>query len=483
MISALFGKKCGACGKRTRDPVPAPLEASFPPQAVICKPCSLRLKAEADARAEAEAEREAEAKRWAEAAAKRRAEEAKAEVEAKRQAAATAKRQTEEAEARRRADTETAAKRQAEGEALRNDMRKGMIVCQNPACQEQYDLSHVVAVSDKIIKRALHGLGAAVIGIMSGHPVLVGHSKRDTREDVLRTLVTLHTTSMSEWTCDKCKADNSWKTSYRRNEEEASPQAKSNTEAAAIPTESNAARESPTPITQALTPSADSLNRAAYSGNLAEVESLLTKRAEINAKGLKDWIALIAACDKGHFTVAQVLINKGADVDAQTNEGETALMRAAAGGYDQIIEALLAKNADVNVRSHFGETAFSLASKRGHQSVLTLLRGKGVGPVEGPTVDEVQELRNLGTGLKAIADSLEFCRLRLGDKEMAEKYANDETALKAYLFVGRSMRRGGPSADDMGVIMEARRQGRYRIQQRNDGGGGFDLIFFYPQSK
>lgn len=66
MISALLGTKCGSCGKRTRDPVPAPVEASLPSQTMVCKPCSLRLKAEAAARAEAEAERQAREKADAE---------------------------------------------------------------------------------------------------------------------------------------------------------------------------------------------------------------------------------------------------------------------------------------------------------------------------------------------------------------------------------------------------------------------------------
>lgn len=72
---SLFGVKCASCGRRARNGVLAPAEASVPPQAMVCGACSARLKSEADARAEAEAKRrevEEANTRTAEAEAKRR---------------------------------------------------------------------------------------------------------------------------------------------------------------------------------------------------------------------------------------------------------------------------------------------------------------------------------------------------------------------------------------------------------------------------
>lgn len=53
MSWSLFGTKCGACGKRTRDAVLAPAGTGVDPQNMICKACFARLKSGASARAEA----------------------------------------------------------------------------------------------------------------------------------------------------------------------------------------------------------------------------------------------------------------------------------------------------------------------------------------------------------------------------------------------------------------------------------------------
>jgi hypothetical protein len=210
------------------------------PRGVMAKGREVREQAEANRLAEqAEAEAEARRRAYAEAEANR---EAEAEVRRRENADAEAKWAAEG-----RAYAEAEAKRQAEAKARQRDVWKGMIVCQNPACLEQYDLWHVVAVSDEDVMSALTGGGATVIGRMSGHPVLVGHTKHDTSDEVFSTLATLRSNPRSKWTCDKCKADSSWEASYRRDAADASPQAKSNTEAAAKPIESNVAREAPTP--------------------------------------------------------------------------------------------------------------------------------------------------------------------------------------------------------------------------------------------
>jgi hypothetical protein len=92
-------------------------------------------------------------------------------------------------------------------------------VCRNIACGERYDLEHVVTVSDEDMMGFLTGGGATVIGKLSGHPVLVNHSKRDTTENDLRTLLNLHLNPQSRWTCDKCKAHSTWNASYLKGAE------------------------------------------------------------------------------------------------------------------------------------------------------------------------------------------------------------------------------------------------------------------------
>ena len=90
----------------------------------------------------------------------------------------------------------------------------GVIVCQNSSCREQYDLDHVVMVSDEDMMSFLSGSGATVIGNLAGHPVLVDHSKSGTtnKEELKRFF---DSAPRVGWTCNKCKKDSSWNASYR----------------------------------------------------------------------------------------------------------------------------------------------------------------------------------------------------------------------------------------------------------------------------
>ena len=80
---------------------------------------------------------------------------------------------------------------------------------------------------------------------------------------------------------------------------------------------------------------------AAEKGNLAEVENLLDKGADINTKGALGLTALMVASLEGHKEVVELLINKGADVNARDDfEGGTALLYASVMGHEDIAELL-----------------------------------------------------------------------------------------------------------------------------------------------
>jgi hypothetical protein len=93
-------------------------------------------------------------------------------------------------------------------------LRNGVIVCQNLACLEQYNLGQVVTMSDEEMMGSLTSAGAKVIGRLSGQSVLVGHSNRETSENDLITLLNIHSNPESKWTCDKCQAQSGWNASY-----------------------------------------------------------------------------------------------------------------------------------------------------------------------------------------------------------------------------------------------------------------------------
>ena len=84
--------------------------------------------------------------------------------------------------------------------------QKRTLVCLG--CREQYDLDHIVTVSDDQAMAFLRGGGAVVVGEMSGHPVMVGHSSSATSKSDLNAL--LKEGPKFGWQCSKCKAKNSW---------------------------------------------------------------------------------------------------------------------------------------------------------------------------------------------------------------------------------------------------------------------------------
>ena len=72
----------------------------------------------------------------------------------------------------------------------------------------------------------------------------------------------------------------------------------------------------------------DELISAAKDGNVAAVQALLAKGAEVNAKNEDGMTALMAASADGSLDVAQALPAQGTDVNAKTNDGENALSLA-----------------------------------------------------------------------------------------------------------------------------------------------------------
>jgi len=83
---------------------------------------------------------------------------------------------------------------------------------------------------------------------------------------------------------------------------------------------------------------------AAARGDLAAVQALLVKGADVNAKTNNDATALIVASQAGHLDVVQALLTKGAEVNAKTtSNGGTALIIASQNGHLGVVQALLAK--------------------------------------------------------------------------------------------------------------------------------------------
>ena len=121
----------------------------------------------------------------------------------------------------------------------------------------------------------------------------------------------------------------------------------------------------------------EELIKAARRGEVATVEALLAKGADVQARDTHGSTALLDATFGGHDAVVEALLARGADVQAKDNHGRTALMWASWNGHLVVVQALLAKGADVQAKSTNGNTALMTASSEGHVAVVQALLAKG----------------------------------------------------------------------------------------------------------
>jgi len=83
------------------------------------------------------------------------------------------------------------------------------------------------------------------------------------------------------------------------------------------------------------------------------------------------------AAGRDYVNEVERLLSKGGDVNAKDAAGCTALHRAAWDGSPDLVTLLLSKGADVNAKNNDGHTALHLAARRGHLAVAGILRKSG----------------------------------------------------------------------------------------------------------
>jgi hypothetical protein len=116
---------------------------------------------------------------------------------------------------------------------------------------------------------------------------------------------------------------------------------------------------------------------AASVGDLLRIKSLIEARANVNAKQVGGFTALMWAAGNGHLEVVKALIVAKADVNAKQGDGLTALMWASANGHLEVVRALIDAKADVNANATNGITPLKLAVANGRTEVVRLLQDAG----------------------------------------------------------------------------------------------------------
>ena len=85
-------------------------------------------------------------------------------------------------------------------------------------------------------------------------------------------------------------------------------------------------------------------------------------------------MALHRAPWNGDIAVVELLVKKGADIEARTNLNSTPLHQAAYRGNEKFTRLPLDKGADIHARDGAGRTALRLATMNDRQAVVELLK-------------------------------------------------------------------------------------------------------------
>jgi ankyrin repeat protein len=135
------------------------------------------------------------------------------------------------------------------------------------------------------------------------------------------------------------------------------------------------------------------LRAASFGGNLQEVELLLDRGADVNARQHSGG-ALQGASFGGHWRIVKLLLSAGADVDAQGGSVGSSLQAASLRGHTGIVKLLLDAGANVNARGR-NRTALQEASSAGYIQTVQLLLDAGA--------DMTMQGRPFGNALEAAA--------------------------------------------------------------------------------
>lgn len=108
----------------------------------------------------------------------------------------------------------------------------------------------------------------------------------------------------------------------------------------------------------------EELHKAAWEGNVEEMEDLLQRGYNINeAHHSREWAPIHWAAAAGKADMVEFLLDHGANIEQKSNTKETAFLIAARKGHINVINVLDRRGANKSAFNNKGETALILAVK------------------------------------------------------------------------------------------------------------------------
>jgi len=127
----------------------------------------------------------------------------------------------------------------------------------------------------------------------------------------------------------------------------------------------------------------EALHEAVKKNSISEINSLIEKGVDINAKNQNNATPVDVALCNGYYEVAKLLIEKGAKVDeAAVFNGQTVLQRviciATSPNYEETAIFMIKKGYSINVKDDLGKTSLHYAAEIRFTEISRLLIEKGV---------------------------------------------------------------------------------------------------------
>lgn len=112
---------------------------------------------------------------------------------------------------------------------------------------------------------------------------------------------------------------------------------------------------------------------AAHCGKEDIVNLLIRSNARLNVQDVSGSTPLHLAASRGHCAVLKLLLSEKVDIEVKNSHGKTALLVAASNGQLDATQLLIENHARVNARADNQMTALHAAAKRGDEEMVELL--------------------------------------------------------------------------------------------------------------
>ena len=150
------------------------------------------------------------------------------------------------------------------------------------------------------------------------------------------------------------------------------------------------------------------LLQTARANSAVKTKKLLEAGADVHAKDIYGWTALMKAAFNGRTDIAELLLEHNADVDMKDENGATSLIMAARRSHDITVQLLLEHNADVNAEDQYKETALMKSCFNGDMGTAHLLLEYGadinIRNINGHTAFDILRINHPKKHSRLIAD-------------------------------------------------------------------------------